>query len=236
MILQNVAIHNEEILEILNGWSDYVLSNKDNIRKSLKLETPPGYYDGGRTLDHWQSDYYKNQILDMGSSHVGFPEVALLFQLKADQLRWTEEATQEFKEQYLETHTKFNTAMMTTLGIRSNALVVAYPENGFIGWHNNCNAPGFNLIFTYSETGDGYWENIDNMTGETERVDDIPGWQCKASYFGHWDEITPDPETKRKIVWHHARTMSCWRLTCSYVFNMDCKEWWEDSIAEIRGD
>lgn len=233
-IMQDVKIHNEEILDILTTWSDFVIARKEEISEKIKTQLPPGLESGDRTIEHWHSDYYRNQIVNSGAKHEGYPEAGMFVQLKTDQLKWTEKADPPFKKLFIDTQTKFNTDLMSALGMRRNALVVAYPEEGFIGWHNNTNAPGYNLIFTFSETGDGYWENINGATGEMERIVDVPGWQCKASYFGHWGDVTTDPQSKRNVVWHTAKTHSCWRMTCSYLFDLQSKDWWEDSIVEVN--
>jgi len=41
------------------------------------------------------------------------------------------------------------------LGCPTNALAMYYPPGGFLGWHHNGNAPGYNVLFTYNQTGDG---------------------------------------------------------------------------------
>lgn len=232
-IMQDVEIKNAEVLGILTTWSDYIMGNKEEIQKKIYTQRPAGVRDGSRTLDHYKSDYYKQQMLDKAHMHEGYPEAGYLIQLKTDQIKWNDAADAAFKQEFIDKQNEFNTALMSTLGIRRNALIVAYPEEGFIGWHNNNNAPGYNLIFTFSETGDGFWQNINGETGELEVIHDKPGWNCKSSYFGHWHQVTPDPASKRNIVWHSAQTGSCWRMTCSYLFDLESKEWWEDSTLEV---
>ena len=41
-----------------------------------------------------------------------------------------------------------------------------YPPGGYISWHNNANASAYNLVFTWSESGNGYFKYID---GETKK-------------------------------------------------------------------
>ena len=41
---------------------------------------------------------------------------------------------------------------------------------------------------------------------------DRKGWNCKAGYFGSYNEH------ESKLVYHSAET-DCWRMTVSYMFN-----------------
>ena len=86
-----------------------------------------------------------------------------------------------------------------------------YPPEGFIGWHTNSNKPGYNVIFTFSETGKGFFRYKDPRTKEIVTIQDEPGWTAKAGYFG---------STDNDIFWHCAKNyLEGPRLTCSYVFN-----------------
>ena len=55
------------------------------------------------------------------------------------------------------------------LGIRFCALKMWYPKDGYIAWHNNWNVPGYNVLFTYTETGNGYWRHI-NPEGSKGKI------------------------------------------------------------------
>ena len=85
------------------------------------------------------------------------------------------------------------------------------------------------MIFTWSETGDGYFKYIDGETKEEIVIKDVSGWQCKASYFGAYIEPA------YKLVYHTAST-DCWRITVSYVFNREEMSLGiqEDVIEEIK--
>jgi hypothetical protein len=101
---------------------------------------------------------------------------------------------------------------MNFLSVKHNALCAVYPPGGFISWHSNHNAPGYNLIFSYSETGDGHFSYVHPETKEVVKCEDTAGkWTCKAAYFGSWTESD-------KVLYHAAET-DCWRVTVSYVFD-----------------
>jgi hypothetical protein len=118
------------------------------------------------------------------------------------------------------------------LGAKYCTLKAFYPEDGFIGWHTNWDAPGYNIIFTYSGHGNGYWRHIDStgarqLRPESSRmvqIADVPGWHCKVGYFGTKSELD-------RIVWHCAYTKES-RLTVSYV--VPDKAIWENMVEDIQ--
>ena len=129
----------------------------------------------------------------------------------------------------LQYYNTINSEMQEKLCTKHNALCVMYPPGGYISWHNNANASAYNLVFTWSETGDGYFKYIDGETKEEIVMQDVSGWQCKASYFGAYDEPA------HKLVYHTAST-DCWRITVSYIFNREELSLGiqEDVIEEIK--
>jgi len=118
---------------------------------------------------------------------------------------------------------KLDEDLITFLGARNNALKMYYPSQGFIGWHNNGNAPGYNIIITYSTEGDGAFYTYDKSNDEIKEQKDKKGWFIKVGYFGHYRE----PE---KLCWHAAKT-DCDRLTLSYIIYD--KNLWENMVDEI---
>jgi len=119
---------------------------------------------------------------------------------------------------------KLDDDLMTFLGARNNALKMYYPPEGFIGWHNNGNAHGYNIVITYSKTGDGAFYSYDLKTKEIIEYKDKPGWNIKVGYFGKFSE----PDT---VFWHSART-DCDRLTLSYIIYD--KNIWDNMIEDIQ--
>ena len=116
------------------------------------------------------------------------------------------------------------------------ALKIYYPKDGYIAWHNNWNVPGYNILFTYNETGEGHWRHI-NPKGSTGKINDISteknlvhipdvkGWHVKTGYYGKKDE-------HEKVMWHSA-----WggapRMTLGYV--VFDENLWKMMIEEITG-
>lgn len=221
-IMKSVNVVNKDIVEILNEFKDLWKDNIELMEKTVHLDCKD------TVKEEYISEEYRNRIINMGTSHNGFPEKLKGYSLKSvgdDRYNHKERADSNFffNKKYVE----LNTKLQTLLGTFNNALCTVYPPGGFISWHNNANAPAYNLIFTWSETGDGYWKHIDPNSNEEVLVPDVPGWQCKAFYFGAYED---DP---KDIVYHMAST-DCWRMTISYIFDRQHKDYWLDVIEEIE--
>lgn len=78
-----------------------------------------------------------------------------------------------------------------------------YPPGGHIGWHTNSNFVGYNILLTYSETGDSFFEYVNN--NEVIRVNDPIGWSYKIIKWG----------VNEEKVWHRAEA-NCNRITITY--------------------
>lgn len=110
------------------------------------------------------------------------------------------------------------------LGTPVNALTMSYPDNGYIGWHHNGNAPGHNILFSYSQDGDGNFSFWDYDTKSIVRLYDKPGWNVKVGYY-------PSERTETdRVYWHMAQTKKH-RVSIAFIINQ--KEMWKNMIDEI---
>lgn len=217
--MQDVPVKNREILSLLNAMKDIHLDDKfeEYFHLSCKQDMSNRHW--------WTGDEYKDQIVAEGTHHEGFPDSMAGYEVSTHR-----EGHEFFNGSAPPTYRREMTAriaeaskdIISWLGVRHNALTAFYPPGGYISWHNNANAPAYNLIFTWSETGDGWFKYVDPATKEVVKMQDKPGWQCKAAYFGHYDE----PER----LFYHAASSDCWRCTVS--FTLDTSE----LSAEIRED
>lgn len=112
------------------------------------------------------------------------------------------------------------------LGTPINALMMVYPDNGFIGWHHNGNATGYNVLMTYSQDGDGWFDYYDYDTKSIVRLQDQPGWNVRVGYYP-CERKEPD-----RVFWHMAETKKQ-RITFAWVINH--KDMWKNMIDEITG-
>mgnify|MGYP000299936618 CR=1 FL=1 len=113
------------------------------------------------------------------------------------------------------------------LGLRTNTLKMYYPPGGYIGWHHNGNAPGQNILFTYSATGDGSFKYYDYDSAQIISVPDKKGWSVKAGYYPKYNNSSD------KVFWHCAET-NCPRITVAFI--IDNQILWNDVIDEIEGE
>ena len=172
----------------------------------------------GNDRDWYTSlDYLKS----IEENHEGSPESARSYCLKPEH--------RPLDKDYLKCYNDINDRLSIELGVHYSALSQMYPDDGYISWHTNENAIGHNLIFTWSETGDGYFEYRDPRDGKIIRMNDDVGWTCKAGYFGL--------RKYNEHMYHCAKT-NCKRITLSYVipdFSGEyTPEWWQECIDHIQ--
>ena len=212
-----VTVKNKKVLEILNECKDLWWDKRNTDLRKFRLNSEEA------NREDYINEEYKNKIINMGSSHNGFPEELRGYSLKPEFISGIDHYDTGISKGYI----ALNEKLQRELGTQHNALGAVYPPGGFISWHNNANASSYNLIFTWSENGNGYWKHVDPYTGKEILVKDVPGWQCKAFYFGAYEDDSRD------LVYHMAAT-DCWRMTVSYIFDRYHKEYWEDVIEELE--
>lgn len=210
---------NPELLEILTEFSDFFFS-RDNTHLEKAIGNNPSMKEVNirDMADESTSMEYLNKAL-MNTEHYGFPRHLWGLEFNLDSIYFDDD---ELKEKARYTNNK----LMNFFGARNNALQMYYPTGGYIGWHNNGNAAGYNIVLSCNPGGEGEFEHWDHMENELNVFKDEPGWNCKVGYFGSYNE--PD-----KIYWHCARTRTP-RLTFSYVI-FD-KNLWESMVDDIDAD
>ena len=148
------------------------------------------------------SDIALREKLIKWEDHEGFPEEyfaqPISHMVKADPEQWT-----HFRDKV-----KFDFAY--DIGAHSSALLSYYPPGGHVGWHTNWNANAYQILFTYSKDGDGYFRYYDKKKKEIVTIPDQIGWQCRHYYFGRKDE-------EDHHCWHSAYAGGE-RLTLAYKF------------------
>mgnify|MGYP001027092524 FL=1 len=208
--LKHIDVNNPELLEILGEYAK--LHTWAGFEKNCHLNGAEHI----RQRSYYVGAPYMNEILDQKTAHEGFPDQLVGYNFKLSERAhsmFEGDADPIFKRDFTRHLGELNDRMMNFLSVKHNALCAVYPPGGYISWHNNANAPGFNLIFSYSGDGSGYFDYIHPETKEVVRCQDKPGvWTCKAAYFGHYRE----PET---LLYHAAAADTDWRCTVSYVFD-----------------
>ena len=202
----------DEILDMLNPYTDWFSKQDLEWLNELAKQNEKNT----NTIEHSCSDIYLKEIVDKDGRHEGFPEVSYSYDLQRGGLPG------EFKEK----HDALQEELLMFLGARNQAVHVYYPKEGFMGWHNNWNAHGYNILLSYTKNGGGFFKYRDPATHDVVEMLDTPGWSAKVGYYGRGRE--PD-----KVYYHCAGTYEP-RLTLGFVVpNLDI---WRSMIEDISGE
>lgn len=168
---------------------------------------------------HGTSDEYLGLVFKEHLYNYGYPRRSLGINLQFD------EASSELRSNLL--YQKFiikHSRLANALGAQYRALSVIYPDDGYIGWHHNGNAAGYNVLFTYSQDGDGWFKYWDYDTKSIKVIQDDPGWNVKVGYYpSQFDE-------PQRVYWHAARTTKT-RISFGFIINQ--RDMWINAIDEI---
>lgn len=200
---------NEETKEILNETLWFL---KDENYKSVHMSSRNQF--NASDAEYFTGEEYLKRIQGMGTKHDGFPEHITGYSFGQNGLNFTKDAgnlADEVGQRIFSFYEKFQ----TQFNLKRNALFSVYPPHyGYIAWHNNANASAYNFVFTYSETGDGWWKHYDPVKKEIVTIPDKKGWQCKAGYFGSYKDGMD------KVCYHAARnTGDGLRMTIAFILD-----------------
>lgn len=213
--MKELTLKNNRLEKLLsNTIEDFFSDTNYRMMKSLKPREDNLIPDLYACSDEYLHKAFKQKITDYG-----WPRSTL--SLSANNI------TSQYSDYYENLMNKM-TKIGSFLGTPINALCACYPDNGYIGWHHNGNAPGYNILFTYSQDGDGHFCYWDRDSKSIVRLQDKPGWNVRVGYYPNEREH-PD-----KLFWHMAETKKQ-RITLAWVLNH--KEMWINLIDEItQGD
>lgn len=214
--MQNISLQNSTLKKLLSNIAEEIFSNEDILDAARKSERIDDLIEDhrGDSIDYFNEAFNKRKL-----EEYGYPRCIRGIGM----LDYFEKATGENK---LQSFDKFNTrltAITSFLSARNNALAMIYPEDAYIGWHHNGNAPGYNVLLTYSEDGDGDFSYWDYDKNEIVELKDKKGWSCKVGYY-------PNAKQTEKVLWHKATTKKP-RVTLAWV--VPDKDIWLDMIDEI---
>ena len=205
--MKTIELKNKELIKILDTFLGVLLSKP---RDQFPYNPPrdplytPEYACGPEYLAHMQ-----------GKKVDGFPEKTH----GVDLMRW--ETPFESVQKSLK---KLDAELLAWSGSRNNAVKMLYPKGGFMGWHHNANAPGYNILLSWSKDGLGFFRYQDPITKEIVTMQDTPGWTAKVGYYGPWHE--PD-----RIYWHCASAEHEERFTLGYIIPHEGI--WQNMIDDI---
>ena len=173
--MREVLIKNREILNRLNGFLDTI--------NSLDMSLLDIRERGDKDKVYATSRRYLQLILNKAENKKfkGPPEI-----MKGVDLCSNYTVPDEWKALAKEVAHDF----AQELGAQQNALFCYYPKDGYIGWHDNRDAPGYTILFNWSEGGNAFYRYRDWKTGKVHTIDDRAGWTCKTGWYGPGDKST----------------------------------------------
>ena len=203
--MKSIEIKNKELRKILDEFTNVLLSVDRSKFPYGNKDITPEYACGDEYLAHM-----------MGKKVDGFPEKTY----GVDLGRWSPP-----QAELRAALTKLDRDLIAWSGSRNNAVKMLYPKGGYMGWHHNANAPGYNILLSWSKDGKGYFRYMDPITKEIVTMDDTPGWTCKVGYYGPFSE-------PKRMVWHCAYAEPEERLTLGYIIPNE--DMWRDMIDDIE--
>ena len=229
-----------DLLTILDKYSNFIIENRPD--KNLpNWRTKGKFYKENRSEFATSLECLKSMPHE---THDGFPPDSFGYDMNEPTLKRTlEHEGHNFTSQekdwiktYIEKSQELDDELGTYIGYKFCALKMFYPEDGYIAWHTNWNVPGFNCLFTYNPTGNGYWRNLDSTQEQPGSIlpdpdtklvhmQDPVGWHCKLGYYGKKEEHD-------KIMWHAAYGGP--RITLGWVvFDENI---WADIVDELTDE
>ena len=198
--MAEIKIRNKELLSTLDSFVDEMFQNKTYNDPQCFTYVEKADMERG---EYYCSEEYLKDCLSRDKL-IGAPDryfatpIAKLVRAYPDQ--WSD---------YMQ---KVKYDFAADLGAHTSARLSYYPPGGFVGWHTNYDANAYQVLFTWSKTGDGYFRYKDK-DGTIVTEQDVSGWQSRHYYFGAEHEVSDH-------CWHSAYA-GCERITLAYKFVND---------------
>lgn len=218
--MNSIPIINQKLEKILNDFKDELLANDLSILGFKNIENPNDYqfFCSTERLNDLKSQKILEQADDaicISLSKTSLSE--LNSKLNTNLADWDEQ------KGYIVARPRFVSVRKQMFD--NNALAAVYPANGYMSWHTNADAPGYNVLMTWSETGKGFFRYQDPITKEIITMHDKPGWNCKVGYFGKHTETD-------KLFWHCCGTEEL-RVTVAWVFpTLEAAESFQNKVQQ----
>lgn len=202
---------NPELIDIMEPYMNWFF---DTDYESLPT------HKRGKWQEHdIHSASSKEYLLEVmaNAKHEGPPEVS-----KVRDLQMGPDIPRDHREK----SSDINDALVKFLGAKFSAVHVFYMPTDFMGWHNNWDCPGYNILINYNPEGKGWFKYYDKAKDEIVTLHDKPGWSAKVGYYGGKDE------DESVHYWHCAGSDSP-RHTFGIV--IPDESMWEMMVEDIGG-
>lgn len=209
-------------MRTLEVKDSYVLSKLDLIEDRLlnlnhsDLEIDFKHKQNNLELkDEKLSENYLHDIINRGRMHDGHPEFQPAYESKS-----LGDKIDSGIHQYTIDLVEYMFSQRKCLG-------VLYPPKSYCSWHNNANAAGYGLMFSWSATGEGDFRYWDLDKKEVVVIPDKKGWNVKTFYFGNY--VYPE-----KLI-YHASSNNCLRYSMGFNF-LEEEKTWEDTNKMLENN
>lgn len=208
----------KELIDLLTPYTEWFFQQEDHDQLLPRGDSLKNRM-GGKDHISANSEEYLAEIVGKDGQHIGFPEVAYCCDIS--------NSIGHAPQIHIDKQQELNSKLIAYLGARNVAVHTYYPPNGFMGWHTNWNAHGYNILLTYNtEENGGFFRYRDPITKEIVTLMDPKGWSCKVGYFGRGREMD-------KVI-YHCCSNTAKRLTLGYV--VPHLEIWRSMIEDITGE
>ena len=215
--MTEVIIRNKNLLNKLNNFVDEFFSIDGYDDESHRVFSNEEHV---KNPEYYCDELWLKTMLDNWEAHSGFPEQHMAQPISR--------MVTNSPEKFTDFRNKVKNDFTAEIGAGNSALLSYYPAGGFVGWHTNWNANAYQILFTWSKTGNGYFKYYDKKKDEIITIQDKPGWQCRHFYFGRKDE--PDHHC-----WHSAYAGED-RITLAYKFKNNSLTHPMDASAQMLRD
>lgn len=208
--MQSICPKNQKMLNHLNGLYKDITNPKVLKHTKNNIE----YRHDKLDSQHYPTsiEYLNYAIENLPVENYAFPRASICSSRDAIKLGLAEfNCDSNFKK------------LKASLGVEHVAVVTYYPKGGYMGWHHNCNAPGYNILFSHSVSGNGYFKYRNPKTKKIVTMTDTPGWNVKVGNFDAG-------KNNENLFWHTAWTGEP-RITVAFVLNE--KDIWLNMIEDI---
>ena len=206
MNLHKLQIKDEDLLEKLNKFSDFVCDiNPKDINFGNKNEIKK--YISDEHLEYLMNN--KDEKSNNGAYAVNGFYIYLI------NLCYNEFS--ELKD-YLDDY----------LMMMKNDVNFYYPKGGGLCWHNDAHVGEHNLFLHYSEDGSGHFEYLDPKTNQKVRIQDTKGWSITYGFFAGKND-------NEDVIWHNVYAGAGCRLTINYKLPTKHKKLFEEIIQQLKG-
>ena len=151
--MTEVIIRNKNLLNKLNNFVDEFFSIDGYDDESHRVFSNEEHV---KNPEYYCDELWLKTMLDNWEAHSGFPEQHMAQPISR--------MVTNSPEKFTDFRNKVKNDFTAEIGAGNSALLSYYPAGGFVGWHTNWNANAYQILFTWSKTGNGYFK-IDTTNG-----------------------------------------------------------------------